>query len=293
MKNEALKNFLKVQSCTLILVLALLPEFDLLSMLTGIDFNVAMLICKLICIIGIGLSLYKLCQEKQATQAPLPISYLVTNGGGAALALLSLIPSMPDWFSYLALIALAVSLFLGTKTWEIRWKQLHSQGAYLVLLAVLIHLFHFVNDTMATTLAAFVGLIIYLMGLSKMKQSLDPAGQDAVGKLRIAVFIGIAALVFDLIPLMGWLSIILAVAAFVLEFMGYGKLQTSTLIGIEGANGAGRLRNSMIVMAIAALVGFLSDSVASFITLLALLMAFSGWTQIIMGIETQEQTFNS
>lgn len=290
MKTEVINNFLKIQSCTLILVLALLPEFNLLSMLTGFDFNFAMLIGELICIIGIGFNLFKLYKSRQISGETLPIPYLVTNGGGAILALLSLIPSIPDWVSYFALILLFVSMFLAKKVWLCQWNFDYSQGAYMILLAVLTHSFSFVNSTMATTIAAFIGLIVYWIGLSKLKTGMDEIGKSAAGKLKLAIIFGIAALIFDKIPLMGIISMILAVVAFVLEFIGYGKLKSSLSIGTEGAMGAQRLRNSMIVMVIASVVGFMSDSISGFITLIALFMLYSGWTQITIGMETKDNS---
>lgn len=290
MKTETIKNFLKAHCCTLVLVLALLPEFDLVAMMTGIDLNVAMIITQLVCVVGIGMSLMKLMAQKRERQEPLPVPFMALNGGGAFLALLSLIPSMPDWMGYVALIALFVSLFMTKNIWLVQWQQMPTQGAFLILLALLMHIFNFVNNTTATSVAAFIGLFLYFKGLSQLKSGMDQAGLEAADKLKLAIILSIIAVVLDLIPMMGWLAVIFSVLAFVFEFMGYGRLSCSAVVGAEGARGAGMLRNSMIVMVVAAVCSLFLDALASFVALAALLMAFSGWVQVIMGIESSEQT---
>ena len=65
MKTEITKNFLLLQCCTLLLVLTLLPEFDLISMFTGIDLDIPVIICKLIGVVGIGITLLKVNKQKQ------------------------------------------------------------------------------------------------------------------------------------------------------------------------------------------------------------------------------------
>lgn len=290
MRKNVLKNLLLLQSSALLLILTLLPEFDLISMMTGIDLNFPVLICKLIGTGGVGIGLFTLSKQKQAANENLPIPLFALYGGGALLALLSLIPSFPGWLSYVGLAMLAIALFIGKGSQISQWKQLASGGAYLILLAVIMHVFTFINNTTATTTAALVGLIMYFIGLGKLQIGMDTAGSAGVGKLKIAIIIGIVSVVFDYIPLMGWLSTILAVAAFIFEFLGYGLLKSSATIGGEGKEGANMLRNSMVVLMVSALVSFLSDTVAGILAIVALLMVFNGWSKILFGLEEEKQS---
>ena len=292
MKTVVIKNFLLLQSCSLLLVLTLLPEFDLFSMLTGIDLNVPVIICKLIGAAGIGISLLRISKQKQEVGEPLPIPLFVLSGVGAALALLSLLPSSDAWMGYLGIILLAVSLFMAKKTLLVEWIQTAANGAYLILLAVILHTFSLINSTTATTTAALVGLFIYISGLNKLKSDIDANGQNATGKLKTAVIISILAVIFDYIPLMGWVSTICAIIAFIFEFQGYNLLTTSTTLGEEGRKGARLLKNSMVVLIAAALFGMFIDTVAGLLATVTLLMTFSGWSQILFGIQaqTEEQT---
>lgn len=289
MKTELTKNFLRLQCSSLLLVLTLLPEFDLFAMMTGIDLNFPVIICKLAGVAGVAISLLKIYQERQEARAALPMPLFILNGGGALLTLLSLIPSLPGWLSYAGLIMLFIALFLAKNALLVQWNTTATGGAYLVLMAMLLHVFTFVNDTMATTTAALIGLILYIVALGRLKSEIDATGQSAISKLKIAIIVSIIASIFNYIPLMGWLSTVLAIIAFLFEFMGYGKLKESVSVGDEGRSGAGMLRNSMIVLMVSALVGFLSDTAAGFIALIALIMVFSGWTQILFGLEEQKE----
>lgn len=288
METNQVKKFLQTQYCILLLILCSLPELDLFSMLTGIETNIPLILCKLICSILILFILYK---EK----SKFSIMYIVMCGAGAAINLLSTIPNfIPDWIPYLALVLLTISIFIGKSAWDIHWKTNASEGAYLVLLAIVMHSFTFINDTMATKSMALVGLIIYLIGLGKLKQELDQQGVAGISNIKIAVLLSIVAGVLAWIPLVGGtISTIILIVAFILEFIGYGKIKLSKSVGMEGANGASMLRNSMIVFFTAALLSFISDNVAGITAIIALIMVFSGWTQLLFGIEYKDKISSS
>lgn len=84
---------------------------------------------------------------------------------------------------------------------------------------------------------------------------------------------------------MGWVSTIFAIVAFIFEFLGYSALMTSETIGYEGKKGATLLRNSMIVLIVAAICGLLSDTLAGILAIVTLFLTFSGWTQIVFGLQ--------
>lgn len=289
MKTEMTKNFLLLQCCTLLLALTLLPEFDLFSMLTGLDLDVPVIICKLIGVVGIGISLLRINKQMQEVNEDIPIPLFVLSGVSALLAFLSLMPSTPSWMSYIGLILLFVSLFVCKNLLHVEWSKISANGAYLILLAVILHTFSFINNTTATITAALIGLVLYIIGLSKLKDGMDINGLNAVSKLKIAIIISILAAVLDYIPLMGWASTFFAIIAFIFEFLGYSALATSTAIGQEGIKGAKLLRNSMIVLIIAVIFSLFTDTVAGILAILTLFLAFSGWAQIVFGLHTTNE----
>ena len=60
---------------------------------------------------------------------------------------------------------------------------------------------------------------------------------------------------------------------------------TSETIGYEGKKGATLLRNSIIVLIVAAICGLLSDTLAGILAIVTLFLTFSGWTQIVFGLQ--------
>lgn len=84
MNTETTKNFLLLQCCTLLLALTLLPEFDLVSMLTGIELDIPVIICKLIGVAGIGVSLLRISKNKQETSEAIPVPLFALSGGRSA-----------------------------------------------------------------------------------------------------------------------------------------------------------------------------------------------------------------
>lgn len=294
METERMKKFLQLQCCVLLLLLTLLPEFSLLSLFGGIDINIPVFCCKIGGIIGGGMALYAFYQMAGQEKTSLPTPFLISSCAGIGLVLLTMIPSIPSWLEYVALAALAVTLFLSKSSLNIQWNTLAPQGSYLVLLAVVLHLFNGVNDTTMTKIAAMVGLVIYLIGLGKMKSALDELGMKGASKLTIAVIFGLIAIPFSWIPLVGsFICGILGIIAFFFEFMGYGLLKNSESVGNEGRIGAGKLRISMIVLLIGAIIGFIpiiGSKIEAFISLVALWMIFQGWTKIVIGVSQKKLT---
>jgi len=256
-------------------------------MITGIETNIPVIICTLVASIGILLTLFKHNKEL----SPL---YIGISGIGSGIALLSLIPNLlPDWLKYIALITLVTAFFIAPKNWNIQWKKQSAQGAYIILIALVLHTFLLINETMLTSIMAIIGLVFYFIGLNKFQSGLDLIGRSGISKLKIAIILGIVGAVFNLIPLIGGIvATLLAIIAFILEFIGYGALRNSSSVGTEGQNGAGMLRNSMIVLLVAALVSFLSDTFAGVITIAALFMIFSGWTQLLFGVNEELEIDN-
>ncbi len=277
------QKFLQLQFCMLLLVCTLLPDLE--SLLGLPDFDVAVFCCKVVGLVGVALALLAFQKEK-----PLPLPFLGLAGGGLLLALLSVVPDIPEWLNYIGLIALLIALFMSSGTLGISWKNSGSQGAYLVLMAILLHVYDGIGDTVMTGIAALVGLVLFFFGLSKLKGGMDAKGAQGVSRLKIAVILGIIAVVFGWIPLLGSIVAgILLIIGFIIEFMAYGAMMQSASLGTEGQAGAGKLRISMIILLVSSIIGFfpLAGIVTGLLSLIALWFVFKGWSMMLWGLEEQ------
>ena len=289
---ERISKFLQLQFCMLLLLLTVLPEFNLLSSLLGFNFDIPKFACKVLGLIGGGMAFYYFYKDAQSKSQQLPTPFLVTAIGGMALILLSMIPGIPSWLEYIAIILLLAALYLCKESLGIEWSNRGSQGAYFILLAVLLHVYNSIGDTMMTGIAALVGLIMYWIGLGKIRTSLDSVGEQGVSKLKIAVILGLVGGIIGWIPLIGGIiGGILAILAFVFEFMGYGLLKGSNAIGNEGQIGAGKLRTSMIILLVATVIGFIPGLgiVEKILSIIAVWFVFQGWSLILSGMETRAE----
>ena len=145
MKN---KKFLQLQFCLLLLVCALLP--DLGSFIGAPSLDIPALCCQLIGIVGSGLAL--LAFHKSMGGLPTPFVYIVW--AGLLLALLVILPGVPQWLGYIAIIALLVSLYMAKDCLGVLWNSWGSQGAYYILLAILMHVYDSIGDNTLTGIAA-------------------------------------------------------------------------------------------------------------------------------------------
>lgn len=289
---ERISKFLQLQFCMLLLLLTVLPEFNLLSSLLGFNFDIPKFACKVLGLIGGGMAFYYFYKDAQSKSQQLPTPFLATAIGGMALILLSMIPGIPSWLEYIAIILLLAALYLCKESLGIEWSNRGSQGAYFILLAVLLYVYNSIGDTMMTGIAALVGLIMYWIGLGKIRTSLDSVGEQGVSKLKIAVILGLVGVIIGWIPLIGGIiGGILAILAFVFEFMGYGLLKGSNAIGNEGQIGAGKLRTSMIILLVATVIGFIPGLgiVEKILSIIAVWFVFQGWSLILSGMETRAE----
>ena len=303
-EKEKKQKFLQLQFCMLLLALTLLPEFSLTSLLGLPSFDIPVFCCQLAGLIGGGLALFRFYQSVQAASMPLPMPFLASAAGGMLVALVTMFPGIPSWLEYIGLIALLIALYLAKDSVGIQWKCWGSQGAYLILLAVLLHVYDGIGDTLLTGLAALVGLIFYFIGKPEFTTNyLKPFGTifvnllkfivdngiQGVSKLKIAVILGIVAVIIGMLPLIGGIiGGIIAIVAFVFEFIGYGALQKSVTVGHEGQAGAGKLRISMIIVLVGVILGFfpgIGGTLQAFLSLVALWLVFLGWNKILFGLE--------
>lgn len=293
--------FVQLQFGLLILACSALPEIGLASMFStmlggGSSINFVLLATKLIGVIAAGMALYKFYQE---LGNDLPAPYLGITGGGILIALLTAIPGIPSWLTYVALVLLLISFFQGKQTLDVNWTGLGTQGAYVILMALLLRFFSNINDNWITGIVALIGLVLYYKGLNKMRAGFDEQGQKGIGRIKIAIWLSIVGAAFGIllgwIPLLGFVGSvikgILIIIALILEFMGYNNIRNSSSINEEGKQGASLLRRSMIFMLIAVILGIIPvvGIIGKIFTLCALWFVFSGWKKILFGMEAQAE----
>lgn len=157
---ETKQKFLQLQFCMLLVVCTLLPDWgSLVGSLIGMpDFDIPVFCCQIVGIVGGGLALYSFYK---ALGKELPVPFLGIAGGGLFIALLTLIPSTPMWLDYVSLIALLIAVFMAKGSLGIQWNNPGSQGAYFILLAILLHVYDSIGDNTLTAIAALLGLILY------------------------------------------------------------------------------------------------------------------------------------
>lgn len=95
-------------------------------------------------------------------------------------------------------------------------------------------MFNGIGGGWASSLTAIFGLVLFFIGLKKLKDGMDVAGKGAIKFLIIATILGVIGLLFDLIPLIGLISSLLFIAAFIVELIGFIKLKASASIGEVG-----------------------------------------------------------
>ena len=164
-----------------------------------------------------------------------------------------------------------------------------------ILSGALLQLFNGIGGGWAASVVSIFGLILFFIGLMKLKGGLDTAGKGAVQMLIVGAIIGAVGLFFDLlpIPLTDTLATILFIIAFVFQLIGFIKLKASTTIGEIGKSGAGLLVISMILVIVASVFGFiplLGETITAILSLVALFLVIFGWIKIQEGIIGEKVT---
>lgn len=284
-ENVKKQKFVQLQFCIMLVICTLLPDFGSVIGVSNLD--VSVLIAQLVGIIGGGVTLFTFYK---ALGNELPIPFLALSGGGLLISLISVFPGMPNWLAYIGLVVLIIAFFMAKSNLKVSWNNLGSGGAYLILIALLLHVYDSIGDTVLTGVAALIGLVLYILGLGKIKVNIDDKGKSGISKLKIAVILSIIAVILGWIPLFGGIiSGIVVAIAFLIELLGYGTLKQSQSLGAEGQNGAGKLQISMIIMLVASIIDLFpfSGMIVGIISLIALFLVFKGWNMILNGMENQ------
>ena len=144
----------------------------------------------------------------------------------------------------------------------------------------------------ATSTSIF-GLILFFIGLSRLKSFLDEPGQSGISKLIWATIIGVIATLLSFIPLVGTIPAgILNLIAFILQIVGLLKLKNSVTLGEMGAGGVNYLLMAMVLMVIASVLGmvpFAGDYIKSAISFVAFILIPFGWLKIQEALIPEER----
>lgn len=156
-----------------------------------------------------------------------------------------------------------------------------------ILSGALLQMFNGIGGGWASSLAAIFGMILFFMGLSKLKAGIDEAGQAGIKLLIVAAILSIIGFVFDIIPLFGIVASIVLIAAFVVQMVGLFKLKASASIGEVGKSGITLLLVAMILAILESIFGLLplvGGVIGSILAIAALILVFFGWIKIQEGL---------
>lgn len=147
----------------------------------------------------------------------------------------------------------------------------------------LLQLANGVGSSWASAVASIIGFILFLNGLTRLQDGLDPVGRSAAAMLRIAAVIGALASLIDVIPLLGILASLGYMAAFGIQFLGFVKLKNSNSLNALGQGGVSLLLLAMglgFAQALLFMIPILGGYIAPPVALAALLAALFGWIRI-------------
>ncbi|MDM8145158.1 hypothetical protein QUW02_04320 [Bacteroides eggerthii] len=279
--------FLQMQFSLLLLSCALIPDMTSLvsSFFEVPSLDIPVLLCHIIGIVGSGMALYIFYTADKSLSRP----YLAVVGIGLVLAVLSLFMDMPIWSDIISIVLLMIAFFMGKGCLQMNWNNIGTQGAYIILLSILLRLYDGIGDSFVHGILAFVGVIMFWIGLGKLRLVMDAEGTVAISRLKTALILNLIAIIFGWIPLLGSIVAgILLIIAFILEFIGYGAMKRSAAVGEEGRIGAGRLRTSMIILLVGTIISIiplLGTTVSAFISLVGLVLVYQGWRGIFFGVD--------
>lgn len=167
-------------------------------------------------------------------------------------------------------------------------KKESIKSVTFILSGAILQMFNGIGGGLWSTLTSIFGIILFFIGLSKLKEGLDENGKAGVKLLIIAAIIAGVGFIIDIIPLIGgMIASIVLLAAFIVQLLGYLKLKSSDTIGEVGRSGANLLFIAMIVAAFASLLGiipFLGGIFVSISSLAGLMLIFFGWLKVQEGL---------
>ncbi|MCX6243111.1 MAG: hypothetical protein NTU98_00250 [Bacteroidetes bacterium] len=143
------------------------------------------------------------------------------------------------------------------------------------------------GNTWEITLMALFGIILFIVGLMKLKKGIDAKGQSAATILLVGMIIGLVGALLFMIPLVGIVGRVFFIIAFVLELIGYLLLGGSQTIGASGKSGTLLLLGAMVIGVIVSILGWvpiIGEIIGALLSLVAIILIFFGWLKIMDGL---------
>ncbi|MDE5638418.1 MAG: hypothetical protein K2I47_01245 [Odoribacter sp.] len=134
-------------------------------------------------------------------------------------------------------------------------------------------------------IAAILGYVLYVLGLGNFKNILSGEDAAAVSKVWLAALLALAGSVITVltsfIPGIAIIGTIAAIAAYVLNLLGFMALKNSSTFPTLAKAGANKLFLAYILYLAGSIAAFFLPSfIAGLINLVALVMIILGWSAI-------------
>jgi uncharacterized membrane protein len=112
---------------------------------------------------------------------------------------------------------------------------------------------------------------------------LNGEDQKSIGKVRIAYILLLISVAVDFIPLMGWVSTVLGIIAFIYMLLGYSALKNSTTFPELARKGASLLFVALILLIVGYVLDFIpivGDVLEGILSIVAYILTFLGGKKI-------------
>lgn len=133
------------------------------------------------------------------------------------------------------------------------------------------------------SIAVVVGVILYLVGLSKFKKAVDNADVKSVSKIFTACILMVIAAVLDFIPGVGWIGTILVIIGYIMSLLGFSALKKSTTFPEKARKGASFMFIAAILVIIGKVLGFIPMAggiIEVVFLLVATILFILGWYKV-------------
>jgi hypothetical protein len=141
-----------------------------------------------------------------------------------------------------------------------------------------------IGEGWSAKVIVFFGLILFFVGLIRLKSDLDEKGASGVSKLIWAAILGIIANIFSLIPIVGIIPAgITNLIAFILQLVGIVNLKHSEKLGKSRTIGANILLLALTLMILAGIfkiVPFVGGTIKTVLSFIAFVLIPFGWIKI-------------
>lgn len=136
-------------------------------------------------------------------------------------------------------------------------------------------------------IAVITGYIMYFAGLGNLRNLVGEKEVSALGQIRTAAILTIAAAVLIALNAPGWIAVIINFAAYVIMLVGFNTLKKSPMMPERARNGFSQLFISMLLAIIAAglsvifgWVGIAVSIIAGLLNIVAFIMVITGWAAV-------------